>query len=274
MAIAPARDASTLVLVRDAAGGPEALLLERHPGSRFAPGAFAFPGGRLEPEDAPPDAERLCQGLTPEAAARILQDVAPAARAIGFWIAALREAFEETGLLLAYGRDGAPFVPDAAGRARLVASRARGRAEAAAFGGMLGEEGLTLATDRMVYYAHWITPEARPLRYDTRFFVAAAFDGATPEPDGQEIVAFRWLAPAAALDQHRSRAITLPFPTQQILRSLADHADVATLLRAAAARDVRPVLPRVVRIDGREQILLPEGSGFDRGAAGPEPIGA
>lgn len=260
-----ARDASTVVLVRDAADGLpglEVLLLERHADSRFAPGAFAFPGGRVEADDAWPDADRLCRGLTTTEAAGALRDVQPADRAIGFWIAALREVFEETGLLLAHGPSGAPFSPDPAARLRLVAHRARCRRDGATFRTMLIEEELTLATDRMVYYAHWITPDERPIRYDTRFFVAAAFPGEMPDPDGVEMVGWRWLAPAEALAQHRAAEITLPFPTQETLRSFAGHDDVAGLLGAARHREIRPLQPRVVRTDAGERILMPGDPGY------------
>jgi 8-oxo-dGTP pyrophosphatase MutT (NUDIX family) len=121
--VAPAREAPTIVLARDGGAGLEVLLLERHGRSRMAPGAFAFPGGRLEATDAAPDAERLCHGLTATDAARILHDVRPPERAIGFWMAVLRELFEETGMPLAYGRDGAPFVAAHSAWARLVECR-------------------------------------------------------------------------------------------------------------------------------------------------------
>ena len=92
-----------MILARDVPGGLEVLLLQRHPNSRFAPGAFAFPGGRVEPSDAAPGIEARCRALGRVEAARQLPDVEPAERAIGFWVAALREAFEEAGILLACG---------------------------------------------------------------------------------------------------------------------------------------------------------------------------
>lgn len=238
------------------------LLLERHRASRFAPGAFAFPGGGVEATDAWSDAERWCRGLTAAAAAGVLGDVAPPARALGFWVAALREAFEETGVLLAYGPGGVPFAPDEGGRERLRAARARVRQAGGGFAGLLASEGLTLATDRMVYYARWITPEERPIRYDARFFLAAAFDGLVAEPDGIEAVACRWLTPEHALAQHRARELALPFPTQAILRSLVGRPTVAALLEGARGREVRPVRPRVVVVDGQERVLLPGDPGY------------
>jgi len=191
-----------------------------------------------------------------------LSSVRPAARAIGFWIAALREVFEETGLLLAYDRHGTQIVPDDGGRPRLEAYRARCRRESAVFLTMLAEERITLATDRMAYYAHWITPEERPVRYDTRFFVAAAFDDARPEPDGVEVVGWRWLTPAAALTQHAAGELPLPFVTQQILMSIAPSPRVAALLEAARSREIRPIRPRIVLADSEERLLLPGDPGY------------
>jgi 8-oxo-dGTP pyrophosphatase MutT (NUDIX family) len=249
-----ARDAATVLLARDATAGVEVLLLERHGASRMAPGAYAFPGGRVEATDAPADAERLCRGLSRSAAAAALRDVTPAERAIAFWVAALREAFEETGLLLAYDAGGTP-LSSTEGPA---AHRQRCRTDPAAFRAMLLDEGWALATDRMAYWAHWITPEERPVRYDTRFFVAAAFAGATPVPDNQEVVGFRWLTAAGALAQHAAGAITVPMVTQRILDSIAGYATVSAILAAAPAREIRAVRPRILQRDGKERILLPD----------------
>ena len=173
------------------------LLLQRHPNSRFAPGAFAFPGGRVEPSDAGPDIEARCRGLGRVEAARQLPDVVPAERAIGFWVAALREAFEEAGILLAYGPDGRPVNAASLGGD----ARARCRENSATFGRLLTDLDMALATDRVAYWAHWITPEERPIRYDTRFFVAAAWPEQVAEPDGLEMVAARWIRPEDALAQ-------------------------------------------------------------------------
>ncbi|MBI3455987.1 MAG: NUDIX domain-containing protein [Candidatus Rokubacteria bacterium] len=257
-----ARDAATVILTRDTPAGVEVLLLERHRRSRMAPGAFAFPGGRVEAHDGGEAWGRLCRGLTGAEASSLLPDVRPPARAIGFWIAALREAFEETGLLLAYDRRGAPFVPDTVGRERLAEYRARCHGDGRAFGAMLVQEALVLATDRMAYWAHWITPEERPVRYDTRFFVAAALAGATPEPDGVEVVRARWLTPAAALAQHRAGEIALVFVTQRILTSLGAPPTVGALLEAARSREIRPIRPRIVLADGQERFLLPGDPGY------------
>jgi 8-oxo-dGTP pyrophosphatase MutT (NUDIX family) len=251
-----------VLLVRDAPAGVEVLLLERHQASKMAPGAYAFPGGRVEAADAPGDAERLCRGLTRDAAAAMLGDVTPAEQAIGFWIAALREAFEETGLLLACDAAGTPVFPAGPVAERLAAGRQRCRTDPAAFRAMLLEEGWTLATDRMAYWAHWITPEERPVRYDARFFVAAALAGATPVPDDHEVVAFRWSTAAGALAQHAAGAITVPMVTQRILGSIAGYPTVDAILAAGSGREIRPVRPRIVTSEGKERILLPGDPGW------------
>ena len=113
----------------------------------------------------------------------------------------------------------------AASLAQARARRTECRQDSALFGRLLADLGLTLATDRTAYWAHWITPEERPIRYDTRFFVAPAWPGQVPEPDGVEMVAARWMRPEEALASHRERALVLPLPTKGILTSLAGHRD-------------------------------------------------
>jgi 8-oxo-dGTP pyrophosphatase MutT (NUDIX family) len=254
------REAASVILARDAPAGVEVLLLKRHPNSRFSPGAFAFPGGRVEAADSAPGVETRCRGLDRAEAARRLADVRPPGRAIGFWVAALREAFEEAGILLAYGRDGRLVDAAALGEAR--GHRARCREDSTRFGQLLTELDLTLATDRVAYWAHWITPEERPIRYDTRFFVATAGRDQAPEPDGHEMVGACWAAPGDALARHRARELVLPMPTQRILASLSEHRDVGALLAATSGRDVRPIRPRILRDAEGERILLPDDPGW------------
>jgi 8-oxo-dGTP pyrophosphatase MutT (NUDIX family) len=255
-----AREAASVILARDASDGLEVLLLQRHPDSRFSPGAFAFPGGRVETADAAPGVEARCSGLGRAEAARQMPDVQPGERAIGFWVAALREAFEEAGVLLAYGPDGRLVSSRALDAVR--AHRARCREDSSVFARLLSDFDLRLATDRVAYWAHWITPEERPVRYDTRFLVAAAGPTQIPEPDGLEVVGARWIAADDALTRHRARELVLPLPTQQILASLAEHRDVSDLLAAARGREVRSVRPRIVRDASGERILLPDDPGW------------
>jgi 8-oxo-dGTP pyrophosphatase MutT (NUDIX family) len=257
--VAP-REAASVILARDASHGVEVLLLQRHPNSSFSPGAFAFPGGRVEDADVAPLVEMRCRGLDRAEAARQLADVRPPDRAIGFWVAALREAFEEAGILLAYGRNARPVDARTVDEART--HRASCREDSARFGQLLVDLDLVLATDRVAYWAHWITPEERPIRYDTRFFVATAGRDQVPDPDGREMVGARWTAPDEALARHRARELVLPFPTQRILATLSAHRDVDMILAAARGREIRPVRPRIIRDAAGERILLPDDPGW------------
>jgi 8-oxo-dGTP pyrophosphatase MutT (NUDIX family) len=161
--------AATLVLLRDRPAGPaEILMIQRHGKSKFAAGDYVFAGGKVEADDIPDDVERFVRGLSPEeASARLGGDLAPL-KALAYWVGAIREAFEEVGLLLAYDRQGSlvRFTPD--NRERFEAHRAACQSANLAFFGMLRAEDLTLATDRLTYFAHWITPEEQPLRGSSR----------------------------------------------------------------------------------------------------------
>ena len=174
---------------------------------------------------------------------------------------AIREAFEEVGVLLAYGSDGrfVSFAPD--NRERFEAYRSACQAANPAFFAMLRAERLTLATDRLGYFAHWITPEENPIRFDTRFFAAVAPPGQEPAADGHEIVALRWLTSEEALAAMRRKEISLRSPTIKNLEIIGEAAGgSATAMEVAVSVGRRPVStirPRVLTVDGRPQAVLP-----------------
>lgn len=177
----PPSPAATLVLLRARPeGSVEVLLIQRHGKSKFAPGDSVFPGGRVETEDMPPDAAAWCFGLTPEEARRRLRNVASGREALAYWVGAIRETFEEVGILLAYCRDGALLRMTESTRSRFEEHRRDCQRDGSAFWKMLRKERLRLATDRLVYFAHWITPEENPIRFDTRFFAAKGPETAGP----------------------------------------------------------------------------------------------
>ena len=250
--------AATLVLLRDRApAGIETLLIQRHAKSKFAAGDFVFPGGKVEADDIPDGVEAYCVGLTPtEAAARLGGNLTPR-QALGYWVGAIREAFEEVGVLLAYSRDGGfvRFTPE--NRARFDAYRVQCHASNQAFFPMLQAEGLTLATDRLTYFAHWITPEENPIRFDTRFFAAVSPSGQEAVADGREITAVRWLTPAEALDAFRRKEISLRFPTIKNLELVGGRETAAQLLAGFRDREVPAIRPRVLQVDGKPVAVLP-----------------
>src|SRR5262249_41922747 len=182
--VAPAA-AAACVLAR--AGPPaavEPLLLQRNATSKFAAGDYVFAGGKVETDDMPVDGEAFCRGLTAETAAARLGGKLSPREALSYWVGAIREAFEEIGVLLAYGPDDEllRITPDR--RERYAGYRSATQKSNPAFFDMLRAERLTLATDRIVYFAHWITPEEQPIRFDTRFFAAAMPPGQEPTVDG------------------------------------------------------------------------------------------
>jgi len=253
--------AATLVLLRDrAAGGVETLLLQRHLKSKFAAGDYVFPGGKLHADDNPDDAEAWCLGLDGVRAAQVLGLDGAAHAALGYWIGAIRETFEEVGVLLATGPDGAPARVD---HRRFADYRRACQTDNRAFWSMVKAEGVRLMTDRLVYFAHWTTPDDLPLRFDTRFFAAPMPGGQEPSGDGREVVELRWLTPRDALDAHLRSALSLRFPTVKNLGLLADAASVAEALARLAARTVRQVQPRVVVDSGTRRVELPADAGYD-----------
>ncbi|HEX9820738.1 MAG TPA: hypothetical protein VGD07_14140 [Methylomirabilota bacterium] len=252
--------AATLVLLRDRpAGGVECLLMRRHLESKFAAGDFVFPGGKIEADDIPDDAAAWCRGLdVKEAARRLSLEHAPRT-ALGFWIGAIRETFEEAGLLLAAGPDGREVAPTAP---RFAEYRRACQADNRAFWTMVRAERLQLATDRVVYFAHWITPEEQPLRFDTRFFAAPAPAGQEPTGDDHEMTDLKWLAPQEAVEAQRRGEITLRNPTVKNLMLFDGAASTAHALERVRDREVRAIRPRVIMEGNQRKILMPGDPGY------------
>ena len=244
-AVAPTRPAATVVIAREGDGGPEVLLVRRPARSAFAANAWVFPGGRVDPEDAVAAASML----GPSAAAWGARLGLPAREAAGFVAAALREAWEETGILVC---DLAPH-PDRAREARERVLR-----EAGALPGLLSELGVRLDARNVAYIAHWITPEPEPRRYDTRFFLAAALPGATCELVGDELEEARWISPGHAVAAYREGELRLLPPTVHTLDRLAAFGSVPEMMEALRDAAVPTILPRM-RLDPAGVVIeIPE----------------
>jgi len=246
------RDAATVILLRQAPSGPpgpEAFLLRRTAELEFAPGACVFPGGSVDAHDA--DEGIAWAGAAPADFGGLL-DVPPD-RARALVCAAVRETFEESGVLLAGS--------SLAGDADLATDRHALLAGSTSLGEVLSRRGLALRADLLIPWARWITPEASPRRFDTWFFAAALPPGqeVTPAPEGHsgpgESESGMWLRPAAALEAAQAGRITLLPPTAVTLRELAGHHDVAGIL--ATRRVITPRMPRVVVEDGRVRLAMP-----------------
>ena len=253
--------AATLVLLRDrAAGGFEVLLMQRHHASKFAAGDFVFPGGKLESDDNPDDAVQWCTGLDLAGAARTLGLEQAPATALAYWVGAIRETFEEAGVLLATTADGAPVRLPAA---RIADYRRAIQADNRAFWSMIKTEKLRLATDRLVYFAHWITPDGLPLRFDTRFFAAPMPEGQEAVGDDHEMISLRWLAPREALDAHARGELSLRNPTVRNLM-LLDGVSASAALDRLRGREVMTIRPKVVFDEqGKRRVFNPGDPGYE-----------
>jgi 8-oxo-dGTP pyrophosphatase MutT (NUDIX family) len=242
---APPRDAATIALLRDTPAGPEVYLLRRVQGMAFAGGMHVFPGGSVDPADGAA-ADLGWAGPSPAQWAQALGCDEALARALV--CAAVRETFEESGVLLA-GTTPDDVLSDVS-TDDWEAERAALEAREQTLSQLLERRGLVLRADLLRPLAHWITPELEPRRFDTRFFLARMPEGQRCRPVGTEAELRLWVRPADALAQ----GLRLMPPTVAVLEQLATHDDVAQAL--AAERDLRPVMPRVVVGDDGEVRLV------------------
>ncbi len=225
----PVRPAATIVVAREADRGIEVLMVRRTRAMEFAGGAHVFPGGAVDPADSDAALVAACVGLDDAEASRRL---GIPSGGLAYWICAMRECFEEAGLLYAYAGEGLARFD----------SPAR---DAGTFGTIVTSRGLRLAADRLAYLSHWITQAGRPRRYDTRFFIAAAPEHQRPMHDGSEAVGHDWIAPRAALERHAQGELHLLFPTIKTLEVLARFGRVDDAMDyARSPRPMPPMAPR------------------------------
>jgi 8-oxo-dGTP pyrophosphatase MutT (NUDIX family) len=235
------RPAATLILVRQGPEAPEVLLMERGAGARFMPGAYVFAGGGVDPFDSGPAAYSLSPHLTDERASAILK---LQAHGLAYYVAAVREALEECGLLMAYEADGSIVKLSHWEEEQLHALRNQLNCQHINLPQLCREHGWRLALDQLYYFAHWITPPGANLRFDTRFFICRAPDHQTASLASEEMSALIWRSAAAALEQGDAGHITLMHATREMLKEIADFARVDTLLEyARQPRDITTVLP-------------------------------
>jgi 8-oxo-dGTP pyrophosphatase MutT (NUDIX family) len=252
---AAVRPASTVLLLRDSAAREiEVFMMVRHHQIEFNSGALVFPGGSVDAADKEiagrPELYSGAGGADAEA--------------LGFRIAGVRETFEESGILLARPRGSGVLVD--AGRAREIeaAHRVALCEGKTSFLDVVTSSGLVLALDALVPYAHWITPEGMPKRFDTWFFLAAAPPDQLGAHDGRESTDSIWVSPREALAGGDSGRFKLPFPTTRNLIRLGKQESVASALQAAREMDIVTVMPVMTRTaDGGRQLRIPREAGYD-----------
>lgn len=262
----PVRPAATVMLIRDQASAAfEVFMLQRTLSAAFAKGMYVFPGGRVDDGDSANELEDLCDGMSDEQASSLLQ--VPVG-GLAYWVAAIRECFEEAGVLLARHASSQEIIrfdnPD------VVAKFAEARKQI--YDGTLtliqlcARENLTLVTDSIHYVSHWITPVGETRRFDTRFFVARAPQAQEPLHDDGETIASLWVEPEDALARRTRGELAMIWPTISNLEFLAQHQTTADVLDAASRIGVpTTILPRL-RTDANGKvigIILPGQPGYD-----------
>jgi 8-oxo-dGTP pyrophosphatase MutT (NUDIX family) len=250
------RAASTTLVLRDGASGPEVLMVRRSLQASFMPGSYVFPGGAVDPVDRSPPSEAMCDETAAALEDRIGAVTGVGDAALGYAVAALRECFEECGLWLG-----------AAASARLAWQELRAQLHAGnAMVSIARHHGLRLATSALQPWSHWVTPIGMPKRFDTLFFVASAPLDQTPEVDAGETTALEWVHPATALHARTQGTFQMEFATVRTVESLLPYASVAKVLAEARSRAELPAVhPRlVVDAQGRMKgVLLPGQAGYD-----------
>jgi 8-oxo-dGTP pyrophosphatase MutT (NUDIX family) len=250
------RPASTILLLRDSAatkGEIEVFMMVRHYEIDFNSGALVFPGGSVDNNDqeiiARPGLYSGGEGLDAEA--------------LSFRIAAIRETFEESGILLARPQGSKALVDAKRATAIEAAHRAALCEGKTTFSKVLSEDALVLALDELVPYAHWITPEGMPKRFDTWFFLAAAPPEQAGAHDGKESTDSIWLSPREAVAGGESGRFKLPFPTTRNLIRLGKQASVRAALDDSRGKPIVTVMPVMTKLNGGRQLRIPREAGYD-----------
>ena len=260
----PIRQAATVMLVRDRDDGLEVFMLRRTLDAVFAGGMYVFPGGRLDDADRAADVHELCDGLTDEDASGVL---GVPSGGLAFWVAAIRECFEEAGVLLARTTDGsAVSFHDGTSAERFTGHRHAVHDGTLALVDLCRTERLRLITDAIRYVSHWITPVGERRRFDTRFLLARAPQAQEPLHDDSETIASLWVRPADALERFRAGELAMIAPTIANLEFLVPHATADDALRAAERVGTPPAILPKLRLDrdGRViDIVLPDHPDYD-----------
>lgn len=245
----PPLPSATVALVRAGSAAPELLLVLRHSKASFGD-SYVFPGGLLEPTDY--EVWSRCDGLDAGAAnARLDLDNG----GLAYYSAAIRELFEEAGILLARTTSGRWPAADA-----FAADRDALNAGTLAWPDFLEAHDLRLVCDSLVYFEYWVTPREIPKRFSTRFFLARMPEGQSASHCGRELTDSRWLTAAAALADARDAKLQLPRPTEASLETLDEFGDVESMVAWAERRcraGVDCKLPAVISVDGKPRIVMP-----------------
>jgi 8-oxo-dGTP pyrophosphatase MutT (NUDIX family) len=247
--LAPAVPAATIMLLRPADEGMEVFMVVRHHQIDFASGALVFPGGKADPQDFDDALLPYINGAAPDTDMRAIQ------------VSAIREAFEECGVLLAREHGSSELISGAR-LGQLEHYREPLNSGEVALLDFLRDEKLVLACDCLTHFAHWITPEMMPKRFDTHFYLALAPHDHVALHDGYESVDSVWITPAAAMDEATAGTKTIIFPTLCNVEKLAASRTPDDAIAAAGSANVVPVLPWMEQRDDGNYVCIPIEAGY------------
>jgi 8-oxo-dGTP pyrophosphatase MutT (NUDIX family) len=266
--------ASTVILLRDKELDEfEVFLLKRHDKSSFMGGNFVYPGGRVDRGDGSLEIGSFCKGFTFDEAQKVLGETISPGESFAHWIAGIRELFEEAGVLLAYDLKGNPFqIRDQEEQGKFLSYREFLQKGRMTIGQVAQKENLLFALDHLHYYAHWITPEARPERFDTRFFLARDPIGQEASHDQKETTAGIWITPGKALEENLKGKVILSPPTLKTLEDLSRFKNIDEVIHSLEKNEICPILPILTKISDESFILFPWDPEYEMFRRGEGPI--
>ena len=257
--VAVPKNASTVILLRNKESeGFEVFLLKRHEKSSFMGGNFVYPGGRVDRDDGSLEICSFSKGVTFDEAQKILGEKISPEESFAHWIAGIRELFEEAGVLLAYDQKGELFqIKNRDEQQKFSNYRTLLQKGGITICQMAQEEKLLFALDQLHYYAHWITPEARPERFDTRFFLSRYPIGQEASHDQKETTAGIWITPRKALEENLKGEVFLSPPTLKTLEDLSRFKTIDDISHSLKNRNIQPILPILTKISDNPLIIFP-----------------
>ena len=258
MAVIP-KNAATVILLRvRKPEGFDVFLLRRHEKSSFMGGNFVYPGRRVDRDDGSLEICSFSKGITFDEAQKILGGTFSPEESFAHWIAAIRELFEEAGVLLAYDQKGNLFqLRNRDEREKFLHYRESLQKGGLTICEMAQKEKLLFALDLLHYYAHWITPEARSERFDTRFFLARYPLGQEASHDQKETTAGIWITPRKALEENLKGEAILSPPTLKTLEDLSRFKTINEVFTSLRNTEIKPILPVLTKISSGPLILFP-----------------
>ncbi len=275
MTVVPKKAATVILLRNKETGGFDVFLLKRHEKSSFMGGNYVYPGGRVDRDDGSLEICSLSKGMTLEEAQKILGGTFSPEEGFAHWVAAIRELFEEAGVLITYDQKGNLFqVRNREEQEKLLHYRKLLQEGKTNIYEIAQKEDLLFALDQLHYYAHWITPEAQSQRFDTRFFLTRYPPAQEASHDQKETTAGIWITPKKALEENLKGEVILSPPTLKTLEDLSRFRGIDEIFHSMKREDIQPILPILTKISDHPLLVFPwdpEYEIFQRGQI-PSPI--